>query len=474
MATQLKITLKIFNTVAFRVATVFSLIFILLLSTAYYTSLHTLKLNLLDRIDTEILHEINELEQALANEGLNGLKNAIDIEVAQSGADVLLIKVYDQELKEVASSNMKNWHYSNNEGLAEIANESIAKQVVYQSIQSPISPFQARLISKLIYKDGYIIQFGLVMKKDRLLIERFGRIFKGLIFLILVSGIFMGFVVSFTAMAGVRRVAKTAVMVGKKGLHYRVYAGNAGQEITELANAFNDMLNRIEVLMEEIKDVTNNVAHDLRTPITRIQTVAEVTLRGEQSVTELKEGYGVIVDECNNLKKIINMILEIAEAEVVAKSTEVHKIDVMSVTKKSYELYLPVAQDKNIGMTLEKCDTPIYVYGNSLKLQRIISNLLDNAIKYTEQDECILIKIEQDDTKVIVSVKDYGIGIDERYLGRIFEKFYRVESSRSSEGSGLGLTWSKSIAALFGWSISVTSTLGQGSQFSLHMPKTEY
>lgn len=230
------------------------------------------------------------------------------------------------------------------------------------------------------------------------------------------------------------------------------------------------MLDRIEDLMRGLKDVTNNIAHDLRTPITRIRGLAETTLGKDQSIENFQESVGNIVEECDRLVVMINTMLEIAEADAGLKKIDKAPVDIVALVKKGGDIFLPVAQDKGIHLDFKSSSDRLVVMGEPMRLQRVISNLLDNAIKFTAQGGDIRVEIEKKGTDAIIFIKDTGIGIDESHKTRIFEKFYRIESSRSAPGNGLGLSYVQSIVSSMGGTVEVESILARGSIFIVKLP----
>lgn len=467
---SLKTKNNFFNTISFRLTVIFALLFTVLLCVVYIFSQKALESSLLKRVDSEILQETKELENVLLTEGLEGLKEEIIEETEQEGIDRIFIKLYNSSTEEIIFSDLSHWKDLNHKDLNQYASQTITKSVVFQTLPSSGSCCNVRVISRSISRGDYILQFGSIMEDDQFLKDQFTETFGVVIILMLIFGVLLGWIISFKAMEGVRRITKTAVQIGKDGFDHRVQVGKEGEEIKQLSCAFNDMLDRIEDLMHGINDVTNSVAHDLRTSITRIQGIAETTLRGEQNVRELSEGYGTIIEECGHLKNIINTILEIAEAESKLENNKYEKFDTMILLKKAYDVFLPVAQDKGIEMIISERRTPLYLYGDEMKFQRIILGLLDNAIKFTNKGGNVQIETKESEDLVEVSIIDSGRGIEHQYLKQIFKKFYRIESSRTTEGNGLGLSLAQSIAIALGWLIVVESVPGKGSKFTLQIP----
>ena len=206
--------------------------------------------------------------------------------------------------------------------------------------------------------------------------------------------------------------------------------------------------------------------------ITRIRGISAVTLTNETSLDEYKTMAASTIEECDRLLDMINTMLIISKTEAGVKGSPGRELDLGAVVKDACVLFQPLAEDKGIKMTWDSAGR-FPITGDIRMIQRMIANLLDNAIKYTPPDGKIEVEIHNDEGEsVSVSIKDSGIGISEKDLSHIFERFYRCDPSRTETGIGMGLSLARAIAQAHGGDIDVISGLGNGSTFIVTLPES--
>ncbi|MFH2074943.1 MAG: HAMP domain-containing sensor histidine kinase, partial [Pseudomonadota bacterium] len=241
-------------------------------------------------------------------------------------------------------------------------------------------------------------------------------------------------------------------------------------EIDQLAMTFNQMLDRIQSLVAEIRQMGDDIAHDLKSPLTRIRGMAEITLTTGKSPAEYEAMAASAIEECDRLLDIINTMLMISKTEAGVEKPSREKIDLASLVREACELFGTTAEDG--GLTLS-CNVPerCVIAGDARMIQRLFANLLDNAIKYTSTGGRAEVSLSQIEGRgATLTVKDTGVGIAAGDLPRIFERFYRGDQSRSESGTGLGLSLARAIARAHGGDITVESRLREGSVFTVTLP----
>ncbi len=317
--------------------------------------------------------------------------------------------------------------------------------------------------------DGNVIRVGNTLERNEILLKRYRETFGTALMIMLVCGGFVGWLLAKKAMSGVKRVTETAVRIGMHDFGHRVALTGEGAEIGALVQAFNDMLERIESLLHELQRITDNVAHELRTPITRIRGIAETTLKGSPDLDEFREMAASVIDSSDDLIEMIGTMLDIAQADSGVAELVVTPLDIRGIVEEAADLFAPAAEDRRVDIHLVKSAQSAMVAGDRPKLQRVVANLLDNAIKYTPSGGTVTLSVAADAAGVKVDVVDTGVGIDEKDIPRIFDRFYRGDKSRASASSGLGLSLALAIIRAHGGDITVKST-SAGSTFTVVLP----
>jgi signal transduction histidine kinase len=279
--------------------------------------------------------------------------------------------------------------------------------------------------------------------------------------LVIVLGIVGGIFVSRRVLNRVDAMTGTAQTIMAGDLSGRLSVTGSGDEFDRLALNLNGMLERIESLMRGLKEVTDNVAHDLKTPLTRLRNRCEAALRLAKSESDYRRVLEETIEESMGLIRTFDALLMIARAESGEVRDGMAEFDLAEVARDVTELYEPLAEDK--GLTLEVDATqPAAVKGNRELVSQALANLVDNAIKYAAPESesaplkfngvrpGILVKANADKDQVVLTVSDNGPGIPEGDRSRVVDRFVRLEQSRSKPGSGLGLSLVSAVARLHG------------------------
>lgn len=283
---------------------------------------------------------------------------------------------------------------------------------------------------------------------------------------LVISGIgaLTGWLLSKRIMLGVDRVSRSAMRIASGDFSQRVAYNGEGAEVERLVDSFNTMAKNTEELLTELRTISDNIAHDLRTPVTRMRGQAELAV-AEGRDSEL--AYDV-AEECGNMLSMINTMLEITRLEAGSGKARVRQ-DLAALCRGAAELFSTVAEDRSIQLTTSLPGTLPFVYAKA-DLQRILANLLDNALKFTPPGGRVELLLRTAPAGVVLQVRDSGRGIPLKDQPHIFERFYRADSSRSLPGNGLGLSLVAAIVKSYDGSISFESSGESGTCFTIHLP----
>ncbi|MGN6109888.1 MAG: sensor histidine kinase [Kofleriaceae bacterium] len=285
----------------------------------------------------------------------------------------------------------------------------------------------------------------------------------------LVLSVAGGYYLTRRGLRPVRELASTARELLRSGdLSRRVPVRGTADELDDFSALFNRMLDRNQQLVRGMREALDNVAHDLRTPLTRLRLTSEDALRhGDTATTQ--EALVVAMEESERVLVMLRALMDISEAETGIMRLDRARVSLNQLASDVAELYAHVAEDAGVQLDVIAA-TAVSAYADPSRLRQAIANLVDNAIKYTPSGGRVEIEIARDADHAIVRVRDTGEGIPASSIPRIWERLYRADPSRSKRGLGLGLSFVQAIVAAHGGSVTVASQLGRGSTFTISMP----
>jgi heavy metal sensor kinase len=278
-----------------------------------------------------------------------------------------------------------------------------------------------------------------------------------------------GYWISRGALLPVDEMTKAARSIGIQNLSQRLAAPATGDELQRLAETWNEMLARLEAAVKRLSQFTADASHELRTPIALIRTTAELTLRRERSVETYREALSQIVAESEKTAKLVEDLLLLARADAGRMSLPLERVELTPLVRDVYQQGQVLAEAKQLEISADLPEEPVFVEANDPALRRMLLLLLDNALKYTPAGGHITLSVNHDPDSATVAVRDTGIGIPQTALPHVFERFYRVDESRSrgAGGTGLGLSIAKWIADRHHASLDAESVVGEGSVFRI-------
>ena len=454
------------KSVAFRLTLMYAGISALSLLAVLVVSYFVLGSSLRRRLDQSLLNEVMEYGALLETQSLEVLRDVLEREAVSEGTDQVFFRVLDGSGTEILASEMASWSDvgANQARMLEAAQG----RTVFETHRHDERAYPVRIAYGLV-APGLVLQLGESMGGNVEVLRQFRQVFELAAMALVLCSIMAGGVMARRALSGVQQVTQTARDIASGAWDSRVPQSDRNDEIDELAAAFNDMVGRVQVLLRELREVTDDIAHDLRTPIMRMRATAETAL-GKATANEAQtEMAGSILEECDGLLGLINTTLEISQTEAGAKPLACERVDVSSTVEDVFELFQSPAEDK--GVTVELRQEPgLFVDADPQGLRRALAHIVDNAVKYTRAGGRVDIAAARRGDQAVVSVSDTGVGIAEGDLTKVFARFYRGDESRSENGNGLGLTLSRAICRAHGGDVTVASELGGGSTFEVSLP----
>jgi signal transduction histidine kinase len=293
--------------------------------------------------------------------------------------------------------------------------------------------------------------------------------------IVLVLGLAGGFFVTRRVLTRVDAMSEATRSIMQGDLHERLPIAGTGDELDRLAGNLNTMLERIEALMGGLKEVSDNIAHDLKTPLTRLHNNCEEALRAAKSESEYRLALERTIAESEALIRTFDALLVIARAESGHARDNMTTFDAAEIARGIGELYEPLAEEKGVMLKVDAAAVA-WVHGSRELIGQALSNLIDNAIKYgapagaADHAQIVLTAAARGD-RVLLSVADSGPGIAEADRARVLERFVRLEHSRSEPGSGLGLSLASAIARLHGGELTLASN-HPGLVITISLPRT--
>lgn len=282
-----------------------------------------------------------------------------------------------------------------------------------------------------------------------------------------------GYWLAVRATKPVAEILRTAERLRPTRLGDRLPVSGAGDELDRLAITINDLLDQVADHVDRQEHFVADAAHELRGPLAAIQSSLEVAMSHEHSAEEQRDTLVDVLDVTRHLSKLANDLLILAESADASAPKRQERIDLARLTKQAVGMFAGVSEERGITLT-HAGDEPVFVTGEPSRLRQVISNLLDNALRFTPHGGRVVVDVSAEGPDGVLTVTDTGTGIAADHLDRIFDRFYKADPARTHDetrrSGGLGLAICKSIVEASGGSIGLTSTLGKGTRVTVRLP----
>lgn len=441
---------KLFRTTTFKLTlvylTVFALFAVALLG---YFALNTRRL-ITEQITDTVNAEITGLSEQYRLGGIRRLVLTVDARARRPGSSLYLVTTFNGD---TLSGNVTALP----PGILESNGWIETPYRRLDETEGANQPIHNALVRVFQLPGGFRILVGRDLEERERLYDIVLSAGRWSVALVIVLGLGGGLFVTRRVLRRVDAMTETSRSIMAGDLGERLPVDGTGDELDRLAENLNIMLERIEALMHGLKEVSDNIAHDLKTPLTRLRNRTEEALRTAASESEYRAALEGTIEESDGLIRTFNALLMIARAESGQARDDMAEFDAAEVARDIGELYEPLADEKGIALRVD-AETPAMLKGNRDLVSQAVANLVDNAIKYSVSPDRpadappleIVIQAANEGDRVLLIVADNGPGIPEADRARALERFVRLEQSRSLPGSGLGLSLAAAVARLHG------------------------
>lgn len=438
---------KLLRTTAFRLTLVYLAIFVVFAGSLLgYFALNTRRL-ITEQITSTVDAEITILTEQYSLGGIRRLVIIIENRSRRPGSSLYLVTTPTGE------------GLAGNVGSIEpgVLDKPGWYETAYRRLEEPEGPEHRALVRVTQLPSGFRLLVGRDLDERERLYEIIATAGRWSVAIVMVLGIAGGVFVSRRVLRRVDAMTDTARTIMAGNLSGRLPVIGTGDEFDRLASNLNTMLERIELLMHGLKEVSDNVAHDLKTPLTRLRNRCEEALRLAKTEPDYRAALEATIEESEGLIRTFDALLMIARAESGEAREGMTEFDATEIARDVTELYEPLADEKGLSLHVE-ASPPAPVKGNRELVSQALANLVDNAIKYGAAGKPslnatpaeVVVSAGAEGDRILLTVRDQGPGIPPKDRPRVVERFVRLEQSRSKPGSGLGLSLAAAVARLHG------------------------
>lgn len=456
------------RSISLRIAFFFCLTFTVGIGTAFLAAYLKLSYSL-ERSSREVLvAKHSEVAAIVSSRGIQGLKDFLHDEkthilnapylfrIVANNGDTLYLKPSVQE--EAFDFEGAFRRHSNPEEL-----------LGWQTLPALNDEDQFDLYTQKIGSDMYL-QIGTSSEDRQEVLIQIASIFAviGVVFIILSCG--LGWWYAQRSLKPIRSLLSTITTIEKGHLGERVHVEESGDELNQLSETFNRMIERLEKMVVIMRESLDNVAHEIRTPLTRIRVVAEDALISQKPAA-LQEALADCAESVTVISDMVHQLMSISEAESGTLAIHCESANIQEMLKDVIDIYDFVAQEKAIEVVCLSTDENLRWVIDRKRIKQAIANLLDNALKFSPPKTRVEISAMTVGAQLQISVSDQGPGIPPGDIDRIWDRLYRGDKSRTTKGAGLGLSIARAVVFAHGGTITVNSQIGEGTTFTILLPE---
>ncbi|MBA3010075.1 MAG: HAMP domain-containing histidine kinase [Proteobacteria bacterium] len=456
------------RTLSFKVSVWYSSVFILSSLLLFLITYYFISTTIKNQDHEEILLELNEISAIYEIDGINAIEKFVMENNNFNRTKPLFIRIADSNNKTLHIFFQNQWKIFNLLILETTIPDNTKKWI-------QISAYKGNYVldvNSILSSTGHWVQVGMSSEGRENVLEQFRKIFMIIMIFLFILGLIGGIFLSYLTLQPIRKVIQAVKSIDIGKMTTKLPRSMTGDEVDELTGLFNEMLENINCLIINMKNSLDNVAHDLRTPMTRFRNVAEVALLENSKPKLLRNALETNIEESDHILKILETIMDISEAETGVMKLDCKAVNLSALIEKIIDMYQIVAEEKGVKI---KSNLPgnIEIMIDPTRIGQVIANILDNAIKFTPSGGTIDIETIQINNEIKIIVKDTGMGIGEEELPKVWDRLYRGDQSRTNKGLGLGLSIARGIVKAHKGIITVTSELYQGSTFTISLPESQ-
>ncbi len=420
----------------------------------------------------DLQQRLQQYSNVYVSSGLRGLQRRIAEDSQQPNVRSLFLRIVGPGGSQIWGKIPPDWLESDQEvvvvpdGWGRWREQTVERVRIKRSAERDLA-----IVSQSL-SENLLLQIGRATDSREALLEPLRRTFAWVAGAVVLLGVGAGYLTARRATRPLREVVKTARAIIETGkIDARVPAPRNNDEVAELVRHFNSVLDQNADLLRAMREALDNVAHDLRTPLTGLRLSAESALQREAVDRETAETLGDVIERSDQLLALLRALMEISEAEAGMMKLDPVVCDLGEIARNAAELYEEVAEAAEVSLTIAT-GAPVPATADPTRLRQAVANLVDNAIKYTPAGGSVTVWVGREGEERVVRVSDTGPGVPEAEQAKVWDRLYRCDQSRTASGLGLGLSMVRAILRAHGGDATVHNAKNGGAIFELRLPGT--